>query len=413
VTPAGPSPPARQRPLLVHLTTTDISLALLLGPQLLAFAAAGYDVVGVSAAGPFVEELEAMGIRHIALPHSTRSVSLADDVRAAAELYQVLRGLGPDIIHTHNPKPGVYGRLTGRAARVPVVVNTVHGLYATRDDPWRRRAAVYGIERLAAACSDAELVQNPEDMETLAALRVPRRRLHLLGNGIDLNRFRGGPQSAQARARLRAEWGAGDEDVVIGAVGRLVWEKGYAELFGAARQLRRGGRETMVVIAGPADPGKNDAVEADAVVRAEGEGVRFLGHRTDVEDIYAALDIYVLASHREGFPRSAMEAAAMGLPIVATDIRGCRQVVDSGVTGLLVPARDAAALADALSRLAGDADLRAAMGRQGRAKAAKEFDQRQVIDTTLAVYAQLQETAASRRRPNRWDRTGQGRPRLL
>ncbi len=308
-----------------------MSLALLLGPQLSAFAAAGYDVVGVSAAGSFVADLERAGIRHIALRHATRSVSVLDDVRAAAELYRLLRRLRPDIVHTHTPKPGIYGRLGGRAARVPVVVNTVHGLYATAEDSLARRAAVYGLERLAATCSDAELVQNEEDLSTLAKLRVPADRLHLLGNGIDLERFAPGPKAQAARRRIRAELGVDDATVVVGAVGRLVWEKGYGELFAAAGQLRRRCPEVTVVVAGPSEPEKADGIGPAALAAAESSGVRFLGHRSDVEDLYAACDMYVLASYREGFPRSAMEAAAMGLPVVATDIRGCRQVVEHGV----------------------------------------------------------------------------------
>jgi glycosyltransferase involved in cell wall biosynthesis len=368
-----------------------MTLALLLGPQLSAFAAAGFDVVGVSAPGSFVADLERAGIRHMPLPHATRSVSPLDDVRAAAELYRLLRRLRPDIVHTHTPKPGIYGRLGGRAAGVPVVVNTVHGLYATAEDSWARRAAVYGLERLAATCSDAELVQNEEDLSTLAKLGVPADRLHLLGNGIDLERFAPGPQAQAARARIRAELGVGDTTVVVGAVGRLVWEKGYGELFAAAGLLRRRCPEVIVVVAGPHEPEKADGIGSDALAAAERSGVRFLGHRSDVENVYAACDMYVLASYREGFPRSAMEAAAMGLPVVATDIRGCRQVVEHGVTGLLVTPRDAAALTDAVAQLAGDPALRTTMGSAAVSKAKRDFDQRQVIATTLAVYRELLE----------------------
>lgn len=378
-----------REPLLVHVTASDMSLALLLGPQLSAFAAAGFEVVGVSAPGPFVSDLERTGIRHIALRHATRSVSPLDDVRAASELYRLLRRLRPEILHTHTPKPGVYGRLGGRAARVPVVVNTVHGLYATPDDSRVRRAVVYGLERLAATCSDAELVQNEEDLSTLTALRIPAERLHLLGNGIDLNRFTHGPKTRAARRRVRAELGVDDATVVVGAVGRLVWEKGYGELFTAAERLRQRSPDVTVVVAGPSEPDKADGIGAAALAAAESSGVRFLGHRSDVEDLYAAFDIYVLASHREGFPRSAMEAAAMGLPIVATDIRGCRQVVEDGITGLLVPSRDAEALADAVARLAGDPGLRSTMGRGAVSKAEREFDQRRVIAATLALYEEL------------------------
>jgi glycosyltransferase involved in cell wall biosynthesis len=378
------------RPVLVHVTTTDISLELLLGPQLRGFRDAGYDVVGMSAPGPFAAQLESDGIRHVAIEHASRSVGITNDVLAGRELYGHFRDLRPAIVHTHNPKPGVYGRLAARAARVPVIVNTVHGLYAQADDPLVKRAAVYGLERMAAFCSHAELVQNPEDLETLARLGVPRRRLHQLGNGIDLARFDPGAVSESRRRELRAEMGAGPDDVLCGAVGRLVWEKGYLELFSAASLLRDKYPQLKFVAIGGSDPEKSDAItDADIAVAAREGGVRFLGHRSDVDELYRAFDLYVLASHREGFPRSAMEAAAMGLPVVATDIRGCRQVVDNGRTGLLVERQNARALAGAIGTLVADPERRISMGRDARAKAAAEFDQQRVIDITLAVYSEL------------------------
>ncbi|HYA69456.1 MAG TPA: glycosyltransferase, partial [Acidimicrobiales bacterium] len=144
---------------VVHVTTADMSLVLLLGPQLRAFAAAGMDVVGVSAPGPWVEQLREWGIGFEPLHHATRSSALGHDVRAFGELVAILRRLRPDIVHTHNPKPGLYGRVAARVAGVPAVVNTVHGLYATPDDRRAKRIAVYGLERLASTCSQAELVQ--------------------------------------------------------------------------------------------------------------------------------------------------------------------------------------------------------------------------------------------------------------
>jgi glycosyltransferase involved in cell wall biosynthesis len=178
-----------RRPTVIHVTTTDMSLELLLGPQLEAFARAGYEVIGASAPGPYVEALTRRGITHVPLAHATRSMAPLEDGRALLELGRLFRRMRPDIVHTHNPKPGLYGRLAARLARVPVVVNTVHGLYALPEDPWPKRAIVYGLERVAAACSDAELLQNPEDVPTLRRLRVPAARLTVLGNGIDLQRF--------------------------------------------------------------------------------------------------------------------------------------------------------------------------------------------------------------------------------
>lgn len=375
---------------LVHVTTTDMSLELLLGPQLSAFREAGYEVIGVSAAGHYVEALERRGVRHVALHNATRSMAPHRDLAALAELYRVLRELGPDIVHTHNPKPGVYGRIAARAARVPAVVNTVHGLYALPGDGIAKRGVVYTLERVAAMASHAELVQNPEDIPTLRRLGIPAAKLTLLGNGIDLDRFGPGRIDQSRRDALRTEWGAGPGDIVCGVVGRLVWEKGFRELFAAAAALRSHVPRIRFVVAGGLDEAKADQLgPADLAAVEAVADIVFLGSRDDVADLYCAMDLYALASYREGFPRSAMEAAATGLPVIATDIRGCRQVVEPDRTGMLVPARDARALAAAISCLASNRDRRVAMGAAALVKAKSEFDDRGIIETTLAVYDRL------------------------
>jgi glycosyltransferase involved in cell wall biosynthesis len=385
-----------RRPMLVHLTTVDMSLALLLLPQLVAFREAGYAVVGVSAPGPYVDVLRDHGIRHVALERSTRASDIRADLATAREFLRICRRLRPDIVHTHNPKPGVYGRIAARLARVPVVVNTVHGLYAQPQDRLVKRAVVYGLERVASTCSQAELVQNPEDLPVLRRLRIPERKLHLLGNGVDLARF-DPARYPGAREEVRRELGIGEDQVVVGLVGRLVREKGYREVFAAARELAVGHPDVVFAIAGPTDLDKADAITQAELDRAADEGnVRFLGMREDVVRLYLAFDLYVLASHREGFPRSAMEAAAMGLPIVATDIRGCRQVVDDGVTGQLVPARDAGALGEAIRALTSDPHRRGRMSSAARRRATEEFDDRRQVRITLDVYERLLGTRSRR-----------------
>jgi glycosyltransferase involved in cell wall biosynthesis len=388
----APHPSAVARPILVHLTTTDISLELLLGPQLEAFLEAGYDVRGASRRGPFVEALTRRGVVHVPLAHATREMAPFEDAKALRELVQLFRRLKPAVVHTHNPKPGVYGRVAARIAGVPVIVNTVHGLFALPHDRLPKRATVYGLERLAATCSHAELVQNPEDIAVLHRLRVPERKVRLLGNGIDLQRFDPASVTEQnARAARRELGGEEPGTVVVGLVGRLVREKGYPEVFEAARRLRERAPHVKIAVIGPDDDAKADALGVQDRSTAEAAGVRFLGSRDDVVRLYRGMDLYVLASHREGFPRSAMEAAAMGLPIVATDIRGCRQVVADGLTGLLVPPRDPAALAAAIETLATDATLRRTLGDAARAKARREFDQQRCIDLTLDTYRELLE----------------------
>jgi glycosyltransferase involved in cell wall biosynthesis len=375
---------------LVHVTTTDMSLELLLGPQLSAFVAAGYEVFGASAPGRYVGAIEARGVQHVPLRHATRSMAPRHDATALLELRRLFRDLRPQVVHTHNPKPGVYGRLAARAARVPAIVNTVHGLYALPEDPWPKRAVVYGLERIAATASDAELVQNPEDVPTLRRLGIRAAKITVLGNGVDLARFRPDRITASDRRARRTEWGADDDTVVVGVVGRLVWEKGYRELFAAARSLADRQPRVRFVVIGGLDEAKSDQIGPEDLAAAERDAdIVFLGLRDDVDDLYGAMDLFVLASYREGFPRAAMEAAATGLPVVATDIRGCRQVVDDGRTGVLVPPHDDAALAAAIARVSDDAATRRAMGKAALAKARAEFDDRRIVATTLATYDRL------------------------
>jgi glycosyltransferase involved in cell wall biosynthesis len=328
-----------------------------------------------------------MGIEHVDVPAFTRSNNPLHDLRAFGQLLRLLRSLRPDIVHTHNPKPGILGRIAARLTRTPLVVNTQHGLWAQPTDRWQRRLPVYAAERIAAAFGDVELVQNPEDVDTLVdTLHIPARRVRLLGNGVDLTRFDPDSVTADSQSRLRSEWGIRDGEVVCAVVGRLVREKGIVELLEAAHALQVAGVPARFVVIGPTDPDKSDAIDPAVFDRAADDGVVLTGTRHDMPECYAAADVFVTASWREGFPRSAMEAAAMGLPTVATDIRGNRQVIADGETGLLVGVRDAAGIAAAVERLVTDGDLRTVMGAAARRRADAEFGQQRVIDRTLAAY---------------------------
>lgn len=366
---------------VAHLTTVDLSLRYLLLPQLTAVVDLGSEAIGISASGPHVADLEARGIHHISLPGATRSVAPVADVTAMFSLWRILRDERPDVIHTHTPKPGLYGRVIGRIAGVPAVLNTVHGLYATPDDRIAKRAIVYTLEAFAARFSDLELVQSAEDFRFMTKRHITRpERTVFLGNGVDLTRFDPDLGSAGERRSTRAILGVDDEQILVGVVGRLVAEKGFLELFDAVQDLDD---QYRLVVIGPHEPDKNDAIGAATVAGARAAGVRFLGLRDDVDVLYRAMDLFVLPSHREGFPRAAMEAAASGLPLIVTDVRGCREVVDDGVNGLLVPVRDAHALRSAIETLGSDVEMRQRMGEAGRAKSVREFDEQRVVHRVI------------------------------
>jgi glycosyltransferase involved in cell wall biosynthesis/ribosomal protein S18 acetylase RimI-like enzyme len=380
----------RQRPLRVaHLTTTDLTLRYLLLGQLRRLAAEGYEVTGISAPGPNGAALEAEGIRFLPWRNATRAWNPVADVKALAELVGLLRRERFDLVHTHNPKPGVLGRVAARLAGTPLVVNTVHGLYATPEDRLRKRAAVLGAEWLAGRCSDLELYQSEEDLRWAARLRLARRgRSHLLGNGTDVVHFDPARVSPERAAALRRELGIPADAVVVGAVGRLVAEKGYRELFAAARAVRRADPRVRFLAVGAPDLEKADAI-TEAELAEAAEDVVVTGWRDDVRDLLAVMDVFVLASWREGMPRSAIEAAAMGRALVLTDIRGCREVARHDREALLVPPRDPDALAGAISRLAADPALRDRLGAAARARALERFSEAQVAERVVGHYRRL------------------------
>ena len=379
------------RPLRVaHLTTVDMSLSLLLGAELAVDVTAGHETYGISAPGRFVPAVTALGIEHVPLPSLTRSWDPRLDLRATRELVAALRRIRPDVLHTHNPKTGVIGRVAGRLLGGPVVVNTCHGIWASPTDRLRRRLPVYAAEVVASWFSHAELFQNGTDLATLTPW-LRGRKAKVVGNGTDLTRFRHSPVD---RARVRSELGIDDGTVLVGGVGRMVAEKGIREYLAAAEQLGTAyGDRVAFVWVGPDDPDK-----PDAWVTSTG-AVRFLGERSDMPAVYSALDVFVLPSYREGFSRSAMEAAACRTAMVLSDIRGCREVGEHEVHRLLARPRDAQALAAAVERLMADDVLLARLARAAEQRAHAEFDQRRIAVDSLETYAEV-----ARRRGLGWVR---------
>jgi glycosyltransferase involved in cell wall biosynthesis/ribosomal protein S18 acetylase RimI-like enzyme len=378
------------RPVRVaHLTTTDLTLRYLLLGQLRRLRDDGYEVTGISAPGPYGAELEAEGIRHLPWRNATRSWNLRADLRAFVELWSLLRRERFDLVHTHNPKPGVMGRLAARLAGVPLVVNTVHGLYATPEDRLAKRVPVLALEWLAGRCSDLELYQSEEDLRWARRIGlVPGSRSRLLGNGTDLGRFDPGRVGAECTAELRRELGLPGDALVVGMVGRLVAEKGYRELFAAARQVRRTDPRVHFLAVGAPDLAKADAI-TEAELQQAAADVHVTGWRDDVHELLAVMNVFVLASWREGMPRSAIEAAAMGKPLVLTDIRGCREVARHEQEALLVPPRDPQALAAAILRLAGDQALRQRLGAAAGRRARERFDEAAVASWVAGEYRRL------------------------
>lgn len=360
---------------ICQICAVDFTLYHFLLPLMEAERAAGHEVVGACAPGPWLKEVEARGFRTIPLPIE-RNLNLVRHRRAYRALVERLRAERFDLVHVHTPIAALIGRLAAKRARVPRIVYTAHGFYFHEHMAAHKRLAFLGLEWLGGRATDVLFTQAEEDAETARRFGLCKGGvIEAIGNGVDIARFRPASDGGEGRRALRAALGTPDDEVVVLMIGRLVAEKGYPELFEAMRGLN-----ATLWVAGerlPSDHARAVSPPGDLA------NVKLLGHRRDVPELLRAADIFVLPSHREGMPRSIIEAMMTGLPVVATDIRGSREEVVHEETGLLVPVRDPSALHVALKRLIGDAALRALYGAAGRRRAHRLFDERQVIARQL------------------------------
>jgi glycosyltransferase involved in cell wall biosynthesis len=375
---------------IVHITTIDMALRYLLFNQLRSIQQAGYEVAGISSPGPNVAALETAGLRHIPLA-MTRSMSPLDDLAALLRLYRVMRRERFTIVHTHNPKPGLLGQLAARMAGVPIVINTLHGFYFhDAMSPLKRRFYIT-MEKIAARCSDTILSQNREDIHTAINEGIcSREKIEYLGNGIDVQHFDHARLDATLLEQKRRELGLAPGVPVIGFVGRLVAEKGLLELLEAMHIVRQQVPEIRLLIIGAMDQHKADALTPH-IARDYGleEVCIFVGWRHDMPEMYALMDVFVLPSHREGFPRAPMEASAMSVPCIVSDIRGCREAVQPDHNGLLVPLQNSQVLACAIIDIVTNREKARYLGTAGRALALERFDERLVFAKVLATYERL------------------------
>lgn len=365
---------------IAQLCAVDFSLRHFLLPLMRAEAEAGHEVVGICADGPLLDDVRTAGFR-VETVAFERSFNLSAHRRAYRALLPLLTRERFDMVHTHTPIASVIGRLAARKAGVGTIVYTAHGFYFHDRMPAWKRAPFVALERYAGRATDVLFTQAEEDAETARRLRLCRSGdIMAIGNGVDPARFHPDPAT---RARVRAEMDVADDRPVIMMTGRLVAEKGYPELIEAMRSV-----DADLWIVGERLASDHAAAVNEALGAAKHDPrlnarIRLLGYRKDVPDLLRAVDVFTLPSHREGMPRSIIEAMMTGLPVVATDIRGSREEIVPDRTGYLVPVAAPAALADALSRLVTSPELRKRFGAAGLQRARALYDENKVIARQL------------------------------
>lgn len=327
----------------------------------------GYRVLALAPPDACIGRLEALGVEYAPIEMDRKGVSPAADLRLLWRYWRALRRLRPDLFLGWTPKPNIWGSLAAHALGIKVI-NNVSGLGTAFMRPGALMRIVTSLYKRAFRRSKTVFFQNEEDMALFLERRIvrPQQARLLPGSGIDLERFR------------PAEAAEEEESFSFLLIARLLWDKGVGEYVGAARLVRAEAPEARFRLLGFLDVANRTAVPRSDVESWVAEGlIDYLGESDDVRPHVAAASCILLPSYREGLPRTLLEGAAMAKPLIATDVPGCRQVVDHGSNGLLCTVRDPRSLADAmLTMLRMTPEARKAMGAAGRRKVESEYDEK-------------------------------------
>jgi glycosyltransferase involved in cell wall biosynthesis len=341
--------------------------------------AQGHEVILLSPPGNFETLLQADGFQWIPFSLSRQGINPFNELWTLWKLSRLYHWLDPDIVHHFTIKPVIYGSLAAHLLRIPGIINSITGLGHLFIDS----EAVTRVLRVIASRlyrinlrGTQVIFENPEDRDIFVQNRLLKaEQSHLiLGTGVNVEKFRPSPKT--------------NDTPIILFSSRMLVTKGLLEFIEAAHILKQKGLKARFAIAGKTDPG-NPASVPDGQIDSlkQSDTLEWWGWQDDMPAALARADIFCLPSYREGVPNALLEACACGLPIVTTDTPGCRDVVTHGVNGLLVPVKNAEAVALALETLIVDHELRHKMGNAGREIAVNQFSTTKVNKETLAVYS--------------------------
>jgi glycosyltransferase involved in cell wall biosynthesis len=344
---------------------------------------AGFEVLLAMRVQKHGQEIRREGFKLFPIRLLRRSLNPIRESIAVLELARLYRSEKPDLIYHVGLKPILYGSVAARLVSIPHIINVFAGLgYAFTSEGLKARLFRLflggGLKAAFMRAQSIAVFQNEEDRIQLTQDRIVERNQTRVipGMGVDTDRFKPAVEK--------------DGKPIVLLACRMLWDKGVGEFVEAARLLSRRKLKARFVLTGRCDEDHPASIRPKQMQQWQEEGVvEWWGHRNDMPAVLGGATLVVLPSYREGIPVSLLEAAACGKAIVATDVPGCREVVRHRVNGLLVPPRDAVALADAVAMLVENEELRHALGRRGREIVVKEFSAAAVIGQTLALYHEL------------------------
>ncbi len=381
---------------ILQVAALDITVYFLLLPLMKRLREEGYIVEASCRRGDFFSEIEREGFVVHNIPIS-RSLNFVKHFASIVRLSILIKKKKFDIVHVHTPIGAFVGRIAAFFVKTPLVIYTIHGFYFHENmNPFKRKIIIF-VEKLLALRTTIALSQSQEDTETAIKEKIfPPSRIITIGNGVDINFFSKENVPSDRRLLKKKELGLPENAVVITCVARMVKEKGIFDLIEATKRVISLFPHVHILLVGKiSEDCKRGVVCREFIENYFDENpssksqLHFLGTRTDVRDILSITDVFVLPSYREGMPRSILEAMAMEIPVIATNIRGCREEVVDRKTGILIPPGDVKALEQAMIELIENKDMRIEFGRNGRKRVEKYFDEDKVVEKEIEVIKKL------------------------
>lgn len=390
------------------VASVDMTLRFMLFSQLKFLQSQGYEVHAVCSPGKWVKEIEKEGIKVKTIKLSRKMVSPIDDLAAFVRLFFYFKKEKFDIVHVHTPKAEIYGQIAAYLAGVPIIVNTLHGFgfdLPKEASYWPKKIYMF-LEKLAGKCSSTVFSISYDIIEKAKKHRIfSPDKIFYLGRDIDTERFDPKKYPEEFILAKKRELGIASNKKIVGIVARMVAEKGYLELFEAFKKVVLKFPNAVILVIGQHETDKEDAIKPDLAKQYKIENnAMFLGERTDAQELYPVMDVFVLPSHREGLGASILEASAMEKPVIACNIGGCPEAVDDGKTGILVPVKDSKSLAESIIFLLQNPDKAIQMGKEGRKKVLAEFHQEIVFSRMKNKYSALIEENSQLQFENLWQK---------
>lgn len=372
---------------ICQVCAIDFTLQHFLLPLVDAMESNGWEVHSVCSPGANLNKLTRKGYK-VSQIKIRRSLNLFGHLVSIIRLYIFFKRNKFDVVHVHTPVASLLGRIAAYMAKVPLVVYTAHGYYFHDEmHAWKKKIYIL-LERFGGELTDIIFTQSAEDgLATEQYEIINSGRTYVIGNGVPPETFNYEMKSV-ARLIARRQFRISCDSTAIGIVGRCVEEKGYLEFIDAARTLlSRGESKLNFVFVGSKTDGDKNGVEAlmYQLKKEFEDNVTVLGYQEDMPFVYSALDIFCLPSYREGMPRSVIEAMMMGLPVVATNIRGSRELIENEVNGILIPPRSSVHLRCALERLIADPELRSTLANSAVKKAKRDYREDVILKKQIEI----------------------------